>query len=260
MTVGNDWDWRIYCGNKSCDFSVELKFSELRNYFDSKFNKKIYETNKEYDINIFSELYDDIMCGNCEEFPLIIIDNHHQLILDPKNIIPCEECEKPILLTRLKIAKGTKVCTPCARKNEKNEVERIKIFNDEVMPPSPPVPNNMKICERCGANSTTRYTISTGNWFVACSTFPKCWWKKQMPQIANVKGANISFDLKDSANNLLYAAKEAVKVNNLQILKDIYEEMIYRQENRIVRGKSKNRRLDEYANAVLGYIKSLDDE
>jgi len=45
----------------------------------------------------------------------------------------------------------------------------------------------------------------------------------------------------------------------LQILKDIYEEMIYRQENRIVKGKSKNRRLDEYAEAVLGYIKSLDD-
>ena len=80
-----------------------------------------------------------------------------------------------------------------------------------------------------------------------------------MPQIANVEGANISFDIKGSVNDLLYAAKEAVKVNNLQILKDIYEEMIYRQENRIVKGKSKNRRLDEYAEAVLGYIKSLDD-
>ena len=53
MNTSNNWDWRIYCGNKGCNFKVELKLSELQNYFNTKFNKEIYESNKEYDINIF---------------------------------------------------------------------------------------------------------------------------------------------------------------------------------------------------------------
>ena len=51
----NNWDWRIYCGNRKCDFSIELKKENLQNYFDTKFGKQIYETSKQYDINIFSE-------------------------------------------------------------------------------------------------------------------------------------------------------------------------------------------------------------
>ncbi len=42
MNIRNNWDWRIYCGNKSCNFNVELKLSELKTFFDGKFNKKIY--------------------------------------------------------------------------------------------------------------------------------------------------------------------------------------------------------------------------
>ena len=64
--------------------------------------------------------------------------------------------------------------------------------------------------------------------------------------------------MKGSANDLLYAAKEATKVNNLKILKDIHEEMIYRKENRILKGKPQNKRLNQYTEAVAGYIKSLE--
>lgn len=257
-TATNNWDWRIYCNNKTCNFSVELKLTNLKTFFDEKFNKEIYETSKEYDINIFSHLYDEIMCGKCENFPLSIINNKHEMVLDPEKIIPCEECEKPILLTRLKIKKGTKICTPCARKEELTITEKIKIHNDQAIPKSPPIPPDMTTCEKCGKDSTTRYVISSGTWFLGCSTFPTCWWRKNLPQIAEIEGANMTIDLKGSANDLLYAAKEATKVKNKQVVEDIYNEMVYRQERRIMRGKSINKRLNQYVEAVLEYKKSLE--
>tara|TARA_B110001452_G_scaffold266884_1_gene274941 strand:+ start:612 stop:1133 length:522 start_codon:yes stop_codon:yes gene_type:complete len=117
----NNWDWRIYCNNKSCDFNVELKLSNLKTFFDEKFGEEIFESKKDYDINIFSYLYDEIMCGICENFPLTIINNKHEMVLDPDKIISCEQCEKPILLTRLKIKKGTRV-TP---NNSPKQFKRI---------------------------------------------------------------------------------------------------------------------------------------
>ena len=256
----NNWDWRIYCNNKSCDFSVELKSSNLKTFFDEKFGKEIFESKKDYDINIFSHLYDEIMCGICENFPLTVINNKHEMVLDPDKIIPCEQCQKPILLTRLKIKKGTKICTPCARKDELTDVEKIKIHNDKAIPKSPPIPPDMTTCEKCGKDSTTRYVQSSGTWFLGCSTFPTCWWRKSLPQTAEIVGANLVVNLKGSANDLLYAAKEATKVNNIKVLKDIHDEMIYRQENRIIKGKAPNRRLNQYVEAVTEYLKSLKNE
>ena len=257
-TQSNNWDWRIYCNNQKCDFKVELKLKDLKIFFDEKFGKEIFENSKDYDINIFSHLYDEIMCGECDNFPLSIINNKHEMVLDPDNIIPCAECEKPILLTRLKIKKSTKVCTPCARKDELSTAEKIKKHNDQAIPKSPPIPSNMSKCEKCGNDSTTRYVESTGTWFLGCSTFPTCWWRKNLPQTAEITGANLVINLKGSANDLLYAAKEATKVNNLKVLNDIYEEMLYRKENRIMKGKPINKRLNQYIEAVLDYKKSLE--
>ena len=260
IDIKNNWDWRIYCNNKSCDFHVELKLSNLKTFFDEKFGKEIFESKKDYDINIFSHLYDEIMCGICENFPLTIINNKHEMVLDPDKIILCDQCEKPILLTRLKIKKGTKICTPCARKDELTDVEKIKIHNDKAIPKSPPIPPDMTKCEKCGKDSTTRYVQSSGTWFLGCSTFPTCWWRKSLPQTAEIVGANLVVNLKGSANDLLYAAKEATKVNNIKVLKDIHDEMIYRQENRIIKGKAPNRRLNQYVEAVTEYLKSLKNE
>ena len=257
-TQSNNWDWRIYCNNQKCEFKVELKLKDLKIFFDEKFGKEIFENSKDYDINIFSHLYDEIMCGECDNFPLSIINNKHEMVLDPDNIIPCAECEKPILLTRLKIKKSTKVCTPCARKDELSTAEKIKKHNDQAIPKSPPIPSNMSKCEKCGNDSTTRYVESTGTWFLGCSTFPTCWWRKNLPQTAEITGANLVINLKGSANDLLYAAKEATKVNNLKVLNDIYEEMLYRKENRIIKGKPINKRLNQYIEAVLDYKKSLE--
>ncbi len=42
-----------------------------------------------------------------------------------------------------KIKKGTKICTPCARKDELTNIEKIKIHNDTIVPKSPNIPNEL---------------------------------------------------------------------------------------------------------------------
>ncbi len=255
----NSWDYRIRCNNEKCDYYINLKRDNLKNFFDKKYGTEIFKDKKKYNANIFSYVYDDLMCGKCESFPLHIIDNKFEYLLHPDKIKICENCDLPIILLRLKLNKGTKLCGYCAQKREDmSEIEKIKIFNDKAMPKSPPIPDNLKVCEKCGELATTRYTSSTETWFVGCSTFPKCWWKRPLPQIGKIKGANISFNMKGLALELLNAAKEAAKTNNIIVLKEIYEEMIYRQERRKDRGKKRNRKLDEYAEAVLRYIKDLE--
>ena len=91
IVAKNNWDWRIYCNNQKCDFSVELNLKNLKEYFDEKFGKELFQTQKEYDINIFSQLYDEMMCGKCGNFPLNVINNKHDFVADPENIVPCQQ-------------------------------------------------------------------------------------------------------------------------------------------------------------------------
>jgi len=253
----NNWDWRIYCNNKSCDFNVELKLSNLKTFFDEKFGEEIFESKKDYDINIFSHLYDEIMCGICENFPLTIINNKHEMVLDPDNIIPCEQCEKPILLTRLKIKKGTKICTPCARKDELTDVEKIKIHNDKAMPKSPPIPPDMTTCEKCGKDSTTRYVQSSGTWFLGCSTFPTCWWRKNLPKIVKGKNSELSYDILSSFEDLMDIALKARKNKDTEALKTINSEFYRRIINKKDMGKIPTKTAEKGYNQTEFWIKEL---
>ena len=253
----NNWDWRIYCNNKSCDFNVELKLSNLKIFFDEKFGEEIFESKKDYDINIFSYLYDEIMCGICENFPLTIINNKHEMVIDPDKIIPCEQCEKPILLTRLKIIKGTKICTPCVRKDELTNVEKIKIHNDKAIPKSPPIPADMTICEKCGKDSTTRYVQSSGMWFLGCSTFPVCWWRKNLPKIVKGKNSELSYDILSSFEDLMEIALKARKNRDINCLKDISNEFYRRISNKEMSGKAPTKTAKNGFNQTEAWLNEL---
>ena len=266
----NDWDWRIYCPNKKCNYSVELQLKDLKNFFDKKINKKIYESNSNYDINIFSDLYEEITCDNCDSFSLYVINNKHEYILDPEKIIPCEKCEKPILLSRLKTLKGTKICTPCARGKEKTAIEKIKEYNDKAIPKSPPIPDHLKICMKCGSDATTRYSVSNQQWFIGCSTFPQCWWKYSLPKHLGdglfetmsdaryIKDASHAFSLKGNADELLEAARLSYKVKDKQMLNEILITMKGRSQRRAQGGKSVNQKLENYITGVEKYLKEID--
>ena len=40
INTKNDWDWRIYCNNRKCDFRVELKLEKLKIFFDENLERK----------------------------------------------------------------------------------------------------------------------------------------------------------------------------------------------------------------------------
>lgn len=75
-----------------------------------------------------------------------------------------------------------------------------------------------------------------------------------------ISEANHAFSLKGSADDLLEAAKLAVKVKDKIILKEIHVEMLGRKQNRETKKKKPNNKLNSYIPAVEEYLKSLDDE
>ena len=79
-------------------------------------------------------------------------------------------------------------------------------------------------------------------------------------QARYISEANHTFSLKGSADDLLEAAKLAVKVKDKIILKEILVEMLGRKQNRETKKKKPNYKLNSYIPAVEEYLKSLDDE
>lgn len=75
-----------------------------------------------------------------------------------------------------------------------------------------------------------------------------------------ISEANHAFSLKGSADDLLEAAKLAVKVKDKIILKEILVEMLGRKQNRETKKKKPNHKLNSYIPAVEEYFKNLDDE
>jgi ssDNA-binding Zn-finger/Zn-ribbon topoisomerase 1 len=260
IAAKNNWDWRIYCNNQRCDFKVELKIKDLKDYFDEKFGKEIFENIKDYDVNIFSHLYDEIMCGECDNFPLSIINSKHEMVLDPDNIIPCAECDKPILLTRLNIKKSTKICTPCARKEELSTAEKIKIHNDQAIPKSPIIPNELSKCKKCGSDSTTRYSPNNGEWFIGCSTFPNCWWKKAFPKKVHGKFSITEFDILSGFEELIDVALKARKNKDIDALKIINSEFYRRISNKEMAGKSPTKTAKKGFEQTEIWLKELENK
>ncbi len=104
------------------------------------------------------------------------------------------------------------------------------------MPKSPSIPDNLKKCERCGFESTTRYSVINQQWFIGCSTFPNCWWKKAMPEIVMGRKSKTEYDILSSFEELMDVALKARKNKDLNALKTINSEFYRRITNRETRG------------------------
>ena len=102
--------------------------------------------------------------------------------------------------------------------------------NDQAIPKSPPIPDHLKTCMKCGSDATTRYSVINQQWFIGCSTFPQCWWKYPLPRdLGNgliqsmsdaryIKDASHAFTLKGTADELLEAARLCYRVKDKQLL------------------------------------------
>ena len=72
-----------------------------------------------------------------------------------------------------------------------------------------------------------------------------------------ISEANHAFSIKGDSDELLEAAKEAVKVKDKIILKEILGEMLDRQRNRGVKKKPVNKKLNSYILAVEEYMEMI---
>ncbi|MDA0968342.1 MAG: hypothetical protein O2935_03260 [Proteobacteria bacterium] len=74
-----------------------------------------------------------------------------------------------------------------------------------------------------------------------------------------IKKADYAFNIKGSADELLNAAKEAFKVEDKIILKEILVEMKGREQNRMLKKKRPNPKLTSYIPAVEKYFEDLEN-
>ena len=85
----------------------------------------------------------------------------------------CESCGEVIPPGRLAVNPNTRLCVNCKEDNE-NIPERGVVF--------PPVPPGLRgKCPRCEVGIASVYqNNATKNFFVGCSSFPKCQWSKNI--------------------------------------------------------------------------------
>ena len=85
---------------------------------------------------------------------------------------------------------------------------------------------------------TARYSPINGEWFIGCSTFPNCWWKKAFPKTVQGKFSKTEYDILSSFEELIEVALKARKNKDISALKTINNEFYRRISNREMSGKT----------------------
>lgn len=97
-----------------------------------------------------------------------IWDDRERLLFDPERTRGCVNCGELIPYARIEAMPDTNLCTQCA----------LEGAQPESAPPHPQPPPDLRTCPRCGAPTAMYQNSKFKNWFVGCSTFPKCHWSK----------------------------------------------------------------------------------
>lgn len=117
-------------------------------------------------------------------WPRLVCENRHRrsarlyegknrngrLLIDPQAQVFCGACGLPIILPRLETLPATSFCTACA-------CDAMLTRNSPHWPQPPP---GLTKCNR-GHSTIIRQNGVTGDFFVGCSQFPKCWWSANLP-------------------------------------------------------------------------------
>lgn len=115
-------------------------------------------------------LWGRMRCGRCGTREIRISDAAGRALIDPAAITPCRTCGCPIPLPRLEALPDTDVCVLC-REEEGNHLPA---------PPHPQPPANERKCPRCGSPTVVRQNSDNHEFFLGCTSFPKCRWTRSM--------------------------------------------------------------------------------
>lgn len=142
----------------SCGESATISSTSLRKYIKDDIN-----------LSVVMELAPRFRCGKCgRKADASIFDDKGRLLFDPERIRECSSCKTIIPFARTEALPHTNLCITCA-------VEGVQKKTPE---PYPQPPADLKFCPKCGAHTAMYQNSKFKNWFVGCSTYPKCHWSK----------------------------------------------------------------------------------
>ncbi len=141
-----------------CGETAVLKESDLSNYTEGDFS-----------VQRVMELAERFRCYRCgERGEQLIHDDRGRLLFDPERVRYCAGCGEIIPYARIQAVPNSTLCTACvASGSERQTVE-----------PHPQPSSEDSTCPRCGEATAMYQNKRFKNWFVGCSTFPKCRWSK----------------------------------------------------------------------------------
>ena len=111
-------------------------------------------------------LWGRMRCSGCGSKEIRVGDADGRALIDPAAITPCRMCNCPIPLPRLEALPHTDVCVLCG------EVE----VKDRPARPYPQPPARKRKCPRCGSPTIVRQNSEDHEFFLGCTSFPKCRW------------------------------------------------------------------------------------
>ncbi len=111
--------------------------------------------------------FKSFVCSKCKRKHLKVFHDG-TLTIDSNNLILCESCSRPVIYQRYEIC-PEKICITCAEDKEKPKIPSpVKL---------PRIPEKYKKCPK-GHYTEIRQNKETGEFFIGCSEFPKCFWTK----------------------------------------------------------------------------------
>jgi hypothetical protein len=117
-----------------------------------------------------AELWPKFRCSRCGSRHVCVSDEDKGLLLDPENVRRCQDCGIAILLPRIQALPTAITCQVCAQEGEQPERPS----------PYPTPPPSLSICPRCKRPTVVRENMTDGNYFIGCTSFPKCRWTAEL--------------------------------------------------------------------------------
>lgn len=141
-----------------CGHEGSVAYSVLETKFEEKISAK----------NI-NQYWSYFYCKSCGEKRPILIGSNGNEILHPEKIVKCSVCSNPIPLPRLEAILGATTCTHCSENKE---------LPEQIDWPKPP--KAFATCPKCKRPTEVRMKKKDQSYFLGCSGYPKCMWKKKL--------------------------------------------------------------------------------
>jgi len=240
--------FRIFCINKDC--SNESFITESNKHDWTRDDKSLFDS--------IGVEYETLECSKCHSSHPNIFNEKEECVFNKDEIKYCNKCNGVIPLARLKAMPKTNMCSVKCIENQNEFYETIK----QEKKIWPLIPSGYENCTRCKSRNEIAWSENNKEFYIRCSTIPKC--RKMLPLPSfynNSEGKIIFFDLRKlMADQLLFHAKECRKIKDIETIKKINSEAYSRIENKKMKNKrpsNKAIRLYESTKLLIEEIKKV---